>query len=612
MEHINFQKFQVDQENRAITFSCASTQPYQRFDQKHGISYEEILVINQKAVNIDRLNNGAPLLFNHDTDKLLGMVQKAYIIEDRIYVRVRFSANDQFADRIYKDILDGLIKNVSIGYLIEQYNDVKQAGINKRYVEKWMIYETSIVSIPADNTVGIRKLKIKEVDDMKKNIKQVQQQQIDKDTDAKLEQEQEKQEQEQEVSEQQVEQVAEQVIEKTDDKEDVEKDEIAELKAQIEKLKEQIANKECDQKLEEKEQEQQKIVEKQCQIDYQSKIQMEKIADDFGVPKDEVQKALDKKLTVKEFKNVVKNFNIKSNNKENKKMNRFADYLKQRNYEKPFLMRDFTGFTDADLVGTQTTPLVAALDKRLGVKGFRALNGLHSNISIPVQTTRIEVADKDICAPATDSNPAFTAVELSPNKITGSVLVCKQMLVNTNSDVEAFIIDSLLKEISYKIEQKMLGAVASSAATTITYSNINSITWADILAMQAAIDGYLINNTSFVMNPAARAALKATPKASDTITGFICEDNEVNGYKVNVTGVALNDNIYFGDWNQLVLATWGQGIQILVDPYTESRAGNIVIVASALVDAAVVQPDAFAIGKVQSGSSDSSESSASL
>lgn len=602
MQHINFEKFEVDQENRAITFSCASTQPYQRYDQQHGIAYEQILVVNQQAVNIDRLNNGAPLLFNHDTDKLLGMVQKAYIIEDRIYVRVRFSQNDQFADRIYKDILDGLIKNVSIGYLIQEYKDVKQDGINKRYVEKWMIYETSIVSIPADNTVGIRKLNIKE-SNMKE--KQLQKQQI-------------KEQQANQVAEQQAEQVAEQAIEKTNDEQNVEKDEIAELKAQIEKLKEQIANKECEQELEqkqcgeEKEQEQQKIQEKQCSIDEQGKRQMEKIADDFGVPKDEVQKALEKKLTVKQFKNVVKNFNIKSNNKENKKMNRFADYLQQRNYEKPFLMRDFTGFSDSDLVGTQTTPLVAALDKRLGVKGFRALNGLHSNISIPVQTTRIEVADKDICAPATDSNPAFTAVELSPNKITGSVLVCKQMLVNTNSDVEAFIIDSLLKEISYKIEQKMLGAVASSAATTITYSNINSITWADILAMQAAIDGYLINNTSFVMNPAARAALKATPKASDTITGFICEDNEVNGYKVNVTGVALNDNIYFGDWNQLVLATWGQGIQILVDPYTESRAGNIVIVASALVDAAVVQPDAFAIGKVQSGSSDSSESSASL
>jgi hypothetical protein len=46
------------------------------------------------------------------------MVEKAYIIENKVFVKVRFSKNDAFADRIYKDILDGIIKNVSIGYQI--------------------------------------------------------------------------------------------------------------------------------------------------------------------------------------------------------------------------------------------------------------------------------------------------------------------------------------------------------------------------------------------------------------------------------------------------------------------------------------------------------------
>jgi len=55
-------------------------------------------------------------LWNHDKDVLLGVVENAYIIDNRVYVRVRFSGNDEFADRIYKDILDGIIKGVSIGY----------------------------------------------------------------------------------------------------------------------------------------------------------------------------------------------------------------------------------------------------------------------------------------------------------------------------------------------------------------------------------------------------------------------------------------------------------------------------------------------------------------
>lgn len=589
---INAEKFDINQEMREITFSCASDLPCIRYDQKKKIEYEEILVINENSVDLSRLNNGASLLFNHDANQLLGMVEKAWIANERVFVRVRFSANSEFAERIWKDILDGIIKGISIGYQIESYQDTKENGVYKRYVDRFLIYQTSVVSIPFDDKVGIRNYQIKNTRELE-----------NMETEEKVENEVENVEKD-EVEQQQAEEVAEEAIEKTSDEENVQKDEVEQLKEEIAKLKQELANKGCGQELEQK-----SCDEQQKTLDEESKQQMQKIAEDFNVPKQEVSKAIDKKLTVKEFKNIVKNFNI--THKETKKMNRFADYLKDRQFQKPFVMRDFTGFADADLVGTETTPLVAALDKRLGVKGYRAINGLHNNLSIPVQSSRIQVATKDMCAPATDSNPAFTAVTLEPQKITGSVNVCKEMLVNTNSDVEAFIIDSLLKEISYKVEQLMLGAVAASAATEINYSAITAITWGDILAMQAAIDTYLVDNTAFVMSPAARAALKAIPKATDAITGFICEDNEINGYRCNVSGVAVNDNIYFGDWNELVLASWGEGIEILVDPYTESRAGNVIIVASALVDAAVVQPDAFAIGKVQESSSSeqSSESS---
>lgn len=585
---INLQKFQVNEDTREITFTCASDTPYQRYDEDAKLTYNQILVISEDAVDLSRLNNSAPLLFNHDTDKLLGVVEKAWVQGDRIFVRVRFSKNDAFADRIYKDILDGIIKNVSIGYVVEDYEDKKQNGEYNRYVTKWMIYEASIVSIPADTSVGIRQLNIKD-NKMEEKIET----KIEQVVEVKELQTPVKDEVEDTVNEQAVEEAQEEV-KACDDKED----EIKKLREENEALKEQI--KACE-----------KVEEKACEVDEETKEEIEKIGADFDVPQEEIKSAIEQKLSVKEFKNIVKNksFNI-INKKEIKTMkHEFRDFLAARDFDKPFVMRDFTGFADEALVGTETTPLVAALDKRLGLSGYRAINGLHSNISIPVETTRVQVGAKDICAPADDSNPEFTNVTLSPNKITGSVLICKQMLANTNSDVEAYIIDALLKEITYQIEAMMLGKVATAAATEINYASINSITWADILAMEAALGGYMLNSTSFVMSPACRASLKATPKAENTIAGFICEGNEVNGYRVDVSGVVGNDNIYFGDWSELVLGTWGDGIEILVDPYTESRAGNVIVVASALVDAAVVQPDAFCLGKVQESSSSSSASS---
>lgn len=605
MDQYQLEKFQVNAEQRSIVFSICSDNPYQRYDQNKNIFYDEVLVISDQSVDMSRLNTGnAPILWNHDTDANIGIVEKAWILGNKVFIKCRFSKNDKLAQRVWNDILDSILKNVSIGYEILDYEDRKEYEKNKRYVTKFMIYEVTVCSCAADPTVGLRSFNpnnIKEKNmepDEAKNLKLGDLKQMEITIEPPKE----------EVKQQALPPVEEPPVE-----EDKPQDEIDELKEEIEALKEEIKElKACGDKVEEKacDQEQQKA----CgEVDEQTKAEINQIGADFNVPEEEIKSAIDKKLSVKEFKNIVKNksFNINTNIKETKNMkHEFVNYLKERNFDKPFVMRDFTGFTDADLVGCQTTPLVPALDKRMGLKGYRALNGLHSNISIPVQSTRNTIYTPDINDASTDSNPAFTAVTLTPNKFTGSTLIAKEMLYNTNSDVEAFIIDSLLKEIAYKIENMMLEKVLAGATTKIGVSAITSVDWDDILATEAAVDGYMLDSTSFVMTPAARACLKATPKAANAICGFICEGNEVNGYEARISGVAAKDAIYFGDWGQLVLGTWGEGIEILVDPFTESRAGNVVIVASALVDAAVIQPDAFAVIKVNESSS-SSDSSAS-
>jgi len=89
-------------------------------------------------------------------------------------------------------------------------------------------------------------------------------------------------------------------------------------------------------------------------------------------------------------------------------------------------------------------------------------------------------------------------------------------------------------------------------------------------------------------------------------------DNEVNGYAFNVSGCVSNDNIYFGDFSKMVVGFFGEGLDILVNPYKYSTEGMIEVTASLCVDAVVTQPDAFAIGKVQEASETSQESDSSL
>lgn len=612
MDQKSLQKFEVNAEERTIVFSCCSDYPYTRTDEQTGIQYDQILVINEDSVDMTRLNTGnAPILWNHNTDENLGIVQKAWILDNKVYVQCKFSKNSEFADRIWKDILDSVIKNISIGYEILSYKDVQQNGKNIRYVDKFLVYQLTVCSCAADPTVGFRSLTTKNKDKFMK--KELDKKQCGQDLEKKqVEVQVEKQEQKEVVEQPQKEQVQEV-------KEQIKDEEKEALKAQNEALKAEIEKMKAEK--EEIKEEVVEQVEEEKPLDDSTRQQIEKIAQDFDVEKEEVQRAIQDKLTVREFKQKIKSLNFNVKNKETKIMDskrEFESYLQARNYEKPFTLRDFTGFggktgeNGESLIGTQTIDYVAALEKKMGVKGFKTLSNLHYNISIPVQTGRNTIYQTaDLRTAASESNPEFTQKALTPVKLSGNTVIGTELIVQSNTDIVGFVIDSLTKEIAYKLEDFILGKVVAANPTQINYANLGAITWDDILAFEAAVGAYALNDLQFVGSPSARAALKGIPKASN-YPQFLCMDNEVNGYAFNVSGCVSNDNIYFGDFSKMVVGFFGEGLDILVNPYKYSTEGMIEVTASLCVDAVVTQPDAFAIGKVQSGSSDSSESSASL
>lgn len=580
MERISFEKFEIDEENRSITFSCASDLPYERYDYENDRAYKEILVISEEAVDFHRLNGGASLLWGHDTDDLIGVVDNAYIVENKLFVKVRFSKNDKKADRIWKDILDGLIKNVSVGYAVEHFLEKEVDNELVRYVDRWMPYEVSIVSIPADETVGIRSMKKKTTREAMKP----------EDPD-KMETENE-QEQEQEPTPENTEAL------QTEN--EALKAENEELKARLKELEEQVVDDAANNEENAPDNPPENAPENP------DAEEIKACGDAMGVPKEEQEKAIKAGITAREFKQVYRNFNININiNKKERNTMKFAEYLREGNFSDKFTVRTFAGFGGqtgeggAPLIGTETQPLVAALEKVIGVKGFRTIAGLTSNISIPVQSTRnVAYQTTHLRDAATTSNPAFTNVMLTPVKISGNTRIGKELIAQVNDDVEAFIIDSLTKEIGYKVEDYMLGKVATGATGSVTYSALNAIDWDDVLAFEAAIGGYALDNPAYVMSPAARAALKGIAKAG-TFPVFLCEDNKVNGYDVNVSGCVGNNNIYFGDWSKLLLGIWGNGLEIMVNPYTYAKEGDVEIVASICIDAAVLQGDAFVVGSVQ-------------
>ncbi len=138
-------------EERTIELSVSSDLPHLRW-----FGYEE-LDHTEGAVDLSRFNDGANVLFNHNRDDYIGIIQKAWLDGGRLYNRILFDTHE-LAEKIYQSIKAGIVRNVSIGYEINQLKLVEQRdNIDVYRAIKWTPFETSIVTVPADASVGVRR-----------------------------------------------------------------------------------------------------------------------------------------------------------------------------------------------------------------------------------------------------------------------------------------------------------------------------------------------------------------------------------------------------------------------------------------------------------------------
>lgn len=141
---------------RKFVLSFSSEEPYARYWGN------EILDHNPGAVDLTRLNEIGVLLFNHKRDEVLGKINRAWIEDGRGNAEVEFDT-DEKAEVIFQKVKSGTLKGVSVGYLVELWENLlpKQISQDGRFTgpcdvaRKWTPYEISIVSVPADPTVGV-------------------------------------------------------------------------------------------------------------------------------------------------------------------------------------------------------------------------------------------------------------------------------------------------------------------------------------------------------------------------------------------------------------------------------------------------------------------------
>ena len=112
---------------------------------------DEVLSHAAGAVDLSRLNDSAPLLFNHNPDQLLGVVDSARVVGGKGRATVRWGTSPEAAAK-RQDVAIGVLRNVSVGY---QINEMDQDEDGNYVARNWTPVEISLVSVPSDPTVGI-------------------------------------------------------------------------------------------------------------------------------------------------------------------------------------------------------------------------------------------------------------------------------------------------------------------------------------------------------------------------------------------------------------------------------------------------------------------------
>ena len=145
---------------RTIEFSFSSEKPAKRYrrDKKNKlVEYEEIL-LHESEENMDfsRLRAAGSLLYNHDSNQVIGRIDDVYYDALNKKCRCRATFDEDYESyKIMDKVKSGSIKGVSFGYIINDFELRKENKVEKLLATKWTPYEITITPIPLDENVGI-------------------------------------------------------------------------------------------------------------------------------------------------------------------------------------------------------------------------------------------------------------------------------------------------------------------------------------------------------------------------------------------------------------------------------------------------------------------------
>lgn len=257
-----------------------------------------------------------------------------------------------------------------------------------------------------------------------------------------------------------------------------------------------------------------------------------------------------------------------------------------------------------DVVATEIYDILEPLRAKnvLVAAGAKFITGLVGDVQVPSMSAG-NVSWEGETVSAKDGGQTFTAVKLSPKRLTAYVDISKQFLVQDSKSAEALIRQDIINAINSKLEATILGSAVGTTTQPAGIFNGKSKTtiasFKDVCDLEAKIeDANVIGECKYVMSNKAKAALRNMAKSAKS-TELVMEGGAIDGTAVLNTSNVEEQNVVYGDFSNLAIGQWGS-IDLLVDPYTKAADGQVRLVVNAFFDAKVLRDGAFAYGTTAS------------
>ena len=567
----------VNEEMRTVQIAVSSEEPVER---SFGT---EILDHNDRSIDLSFARSGTmPLLLDHDPRQQIGVVENVDLDGSarRLRATVRFGRNG-LAKEVFDDVVDGIRSNISVGYHV---NSMVEDGEASYRVNNWLPMEVSVVSIPADRTVGVGRSAAE----------------------------------------------APPAKPKTETRNEV-KTMTDEVKVDVEAVRADAARSAAKDTAE-----MYRLAAKHSKRDMADKAVAEgrTLAEFRG----ELLEAIgNQPLDTQEIgltKSEVRDFSLMKAvramaNPTDRNAQRDAEFEFEASREaaqragidpqglylphdvlRSWNQRDLNTSNDSALVAEayRGGDFIDVLRNASSVMqaGATMLTGLSGDVKIPKKTAASSgawIATEG--GASTESEPIFGQVTMSPKTVGAFTDITRLMMMQSSLDIESLVRNDLSTGIALAIDNGALQGSGSSGQPTgiKNTSGINAPTsfaaanptFAEVVAMETAVaeDNALMGNLAYILPASMLGALKTTAK--DTGSGlFVADGNQLNGYNAIVSNQVTAGDLYFGNFADLLIGMYG-GLDITVDPYTASTSGTVRIVALQTCDVAVRHAVSFAL-----------------